>query len=169
MGVSLTFAGRRFLRRARQIIRNVKEGTNDAAAVGQADEGYIRISIYSSIASGFLAELLQNYGRLHANVRIYMTDGNPAEHAAAIRQLSLDVAFITGTRDWLDCERTPLWSERMFAVLPAHHPLAGGEELVWCDLADETFIVSETAPGQEVHDHLVRRLADLGRHPEIQV
>jgi hypothetical protein len=35
--------------------------------------------------------------------------------------------------------------------------------------ADESFIVSETAPGQEIYDHLVRRLADLGRHPEIQV
>ena len=98
-----------------------------------------------------------------------MVDGNPVEHVAAIRQLSLDAAFITGTRDWPDCERALLWSEHVFVVLPDHHALANREEVVWRDLADETFIVSETAPGQEIYDHLVRRLADLGRHPEIQV
>lgn len=98
-----------------------------------------------------------------------MIDGDPVDHVTAIRQLNLDVAFITGTRDWPGCERTPLWSERVFTVLPDHHMLASRGELEWGDLADETFIVSETAPGQEIHDHLVRRLADLGRHPEIQV
>ena len=54
-------------------------------------------------------------------------------------------------------------------MLPDLHPLAALDEVMWGDLADEPFIVSEAAPGQEIHDHLVRELADLGRHPEIQV
>lgn len=168
-GISQTHAGQRFLIRARQVIRSVGEGAQDVAAAGRSEEGRIRVGIYSSIASGFLAELLASYGRRYAKVRIKMVDGNPVEHVAAIRRLSLDVAFITGTRDWPDCERTPLWSERVFAVLPNHHRLANREALEWSDLTDETFIVSETAPGQEIHDHLVRCLADLGQHPEIQV
>lgn len=168
-GVSQTYAGQRFLIRARKVIRSVGEGAHDVASAGRSEEGRIRIGIYSSIASGFLAELLASYGRRYAKVRIKMVDGNPVEHVAAIRRLGLDVAFITGTRDWPDCECTPLWSERVFAVLPDHHELVDREELAWSDLADETFIVSETAPGQEIHDHLVRCLADLGRHPEIQV
>ncbi|MGB3898047.1 MAG: LysR family transcriptional regulator [Mesorhizobium sp.] len=167
-GVSQTYAGQRFLTRARQVIRTVGDGAQDVASAGQAEVGRIRLGIYSSIASGFLAELLARYGRRHSGVRIEVVDGNPAEHVAAIRQLSLDAAFITGTRDWPDCERVLLWSERVFVVLPDHHTLANREEVVWGDLADETFIVSETAPGQEIYDHLVRRLADLGRHPEIQ-
>jgi len=40
-------------------------------------------------------------------------------------------------------------------------------ELGWRDLVDERFIVSDGAPGSEIHDYLVQRLADLGRHPEI--
>lgn len=168
-GVSQTYAGQRFLMRARRAIRTVGEGAHDVASVGRSEEGRIRIGIYSSIASGFLAELLSSYGRRHGKVRIDMIDENPAEHIAAIRQLSLDVAFIAGTRDWPDCERASLWSERVFVVLPDSHALADREELVWCDLANEAFIVSESAPGQEIHDYLVRRLADLGWHPEIQV
>lgn len=168
-GVSQTYAGQRFLIRARRAIRTIGEGAHEVASAGRSEQGHVRIGIYSSIASGFLAELLGSYSQRHSKVRIDMLDGNPVEHVAAIRQLSLDVAFITGTREWPGCERAPLWSERVFVVLPDNHALAGSEELVWRDLADETFIVSETAPGQEIHDHLVRRLAELGRHPEIQV
>ncbi|WP_205961476.1 LysR family transcriptional regulator [Paracoccus endophyticus] len=168
-GVRLTFAGKRFLRRVRQIIRSLGEGAQDIASLGRAENGSVRIGIYSSIASGFLAELLQAYGHRHAKVQIGLIDGNPDEHVAAIRQLRLDVAFLTGTRDWPDCDSVRLWSERVFAVLPDRHALSALEELTWHDLVDEPFIVSEAAPGQEIHDHLVRRLADLGWHPEIHV
>lgn len=168
-GVSLTYAGERFLRRARKAIRVIGEGATDVGSVGRSENGRVRIGIYSSIASGFLAELLRAYGERHGRVRIELIDGNPDEHVAAIRQLSLDVAFITGTRDWPDCERTPLWSERIFAVLPDHHRLAHHSELTWRDLIVEPFVVTEAAPGQEIHDHLVRELAELGLHPQIQV
>lgn len=168
-GVCLTFAGGRFLRRARQTIRTLGEGAQEVAAVGRGEDGSVRIGIYSSIASGFLAELLHAFSVRHGKVRIELIDGNPAEHVAAIRQLRLDVAFLTGDRDWSGCERVRLWSERVFVVLPDLHPLAVQEELTWQDLVEEAFIVSKGAPGQEIHDHLVRELADLGRHPEIQV
>lgn len=168
-GVCLTLAGQRFLRRIRLTLRQIDDGAADVAAIGRSEHGRVRIGIYSSIASGFLAELLRAYGQRHDKVRIDLIDGNPAEHVAAIRQLRLDVAFLTGTHDWIDCEREPLWSERVFAALPDDHILASREELVWDDLAAESFIVSMVAPGQEIHDHLVRCLADLGRHPEIEV
>jgi len=168
-GVRLTFAGQRFLRRAYQIVRAVGEGAEDVAAIGRCEHGRVRIGIYSSIASGFLAELLRSYGQRHDKVRIDLLDGNAAEHLTAVRQLRLDVAFLTGTRGCLDCEREALWSEQVFVAMPADHALAACQELAWQDLADQTFIVCEVAPGQEIHDHLMRCLADLGRHPEIEV
>lgn len=168
-GVSQTYAGRHFLARARRAIRTIGEGAREVAAAGRAELGHLRIGIYSSMASGFLSELLGRYGQRHPKVSIDMIDGNPIEHVMAVRQLSLDVAFINGTRDWPDCEREHLWSERVFVVLPDHHALSQREEVTWGDLAEETFIVSETVPGQEVHNHLARCLADFGRHPEIQV
>ena len=103
-GVRLTFAGKRFLRRSRQIIRNLGEGAQDVAAVGRGENGCVRIGIYSSIASGFLADLLQAYSHRHGNIRIELIDGNPEEHVAALRQFRLDVAFLTGIRDWTGCD-----------------------------------------------------------------
>lgn len=54
-------------------------------------------------------------------------------------------------------------------MLPDDHVLAEREELQWQDLTEQAFIVSDTAPGQEIYDYLVLRLADLGRHPDIRV
>jgi DNA-binding transcriptional LysR family regulator len=168
-GISLTHAGQRFLGRARQILRNVDDGAEDIAAIGRSESGFVRIGIFSSIASGFLAELLRAYHRAHPRVQVELIDGNPSEHVAAIRQFSLDVAFLTGTRLWSDCDTSYFWSERVFAVLPEDHSLAARDEVDWTDLVDETFIVNDVAPGREIHDYLVQRLAGLGQHPEITV
>lgn len=166
-GVSLTLAGQRFLHYARKALRHIERGAKDVATIGRSENGWIKIGIFSSIASGFLPCLLRAYDKGHAQVRIELIDGDPADHVSAIRQLRLDVAFITGTSEWADCQTEQLWSERVFAVLPNDHPLCRKQELDWCDLARERFMVSDAAPGPEIHDYLVRRLADLGHHPEI--
>lgn len=166
-GVQLTSAGERFLPRAKRALRQVHEGIGDVAVVGHGREGKIRTGIFSSIASGFLRELLDAFEKTYPGVRIELIDGNPSEHIAAIRQLRLDLAFVTGTTLWPECETEPLWTERVFVVLPNGHRLCQRKELEWADLMDEKFIVSDTAPGEEIRDYLVQHLADLGRHPEI--
>lgn len=166
-GVFLTLAGQRFLVRARKALQQIDAGAKDVAAIGRVENGRIRIGIFSSLASGFLRDLFAAYDRQHEDVQIELIDGNPSEHVAAVRQLQIDVAFITGTTRWSDCETEHLWSERVFAVLPSEHRLTTREQLDWVDLAGESFIVSDAAPGPEIHDYLVQRLADLGHHPEI--
>ncbi|WP_413993276.1 LysR family transcriptional regulator [Labrys okinawensis] len=167
-GARLTFAGQRFLQRAREIDRQIGESGDDIAMIGRAEMGVVRIGIFSSLSSGFLPDLLRQYDQSHAAVQMELVDGNPADHVSAIRQLELDIAFVTGTRDWPDCDSEHFWSERVFAVLPEAHPLSRKTALTWHDLAGEMFIVSDVPPGQEIHDYLVQRLATLGHHPNIQ-
>lgn len=166
-GVHLTVAGQHYLHHSREAVEQLVRGAQVVAAAGCTLDGWIKVGIFSSLASGFLAELLRAFDETHARVRIDFIDGNPGEHVAAIRQLRLDVAFITGTMSWPDCETVQLWWERVFAVLPEGHRLTARSELEWHDLAGERFIVSEEAPGQEIRDYLVKRLADLGHHPDI--
>lgn len=168
-GVSQTFAGQRFLSTARKTLRMVGESAHYVAAAGRGENGNVRIGTYSSIASGFLTDLLRRYGEHHSNVRIEMIDGAAHEHVAAIRRLRLDIAFLAGQRDWSDCEHTQLWSEHVFVAMPDCHPLANQESLAWYNLARENFIVSAIAPGEEVHAHLVRELTGVGERPCIDV
>lgn len=168
-GISLTLAGQRFLGRARKALQQINDGARDVSAIGRSEDGRIKVGIFSSLASGFLSDLFQAYDQNHAEVRIDFVEGDPADHVAAVRQLRLDVAFITGTREWPGCDTEHLWTERVFAVLPSEHALARRTEIEWMELSEESFIVSEAAPGPEIHDYLVQRLADLGQHPQVQI
>jgi DNA-binding transcriptional LysR family regulator len=94
-GVFLTPSGHRFLRRARRALRQIDHGAHDVAAIGRCEDGRIKVGILSSLASGFLFNLLRVYKNEHPGIHIQLFEGNPSEHIAAIRQLRLDVAFIT--------------------------------------------------------------------------
>ncbi len=167
-GVALTVAGERFLPAARKALRTLTEGTRDIQVIARGDLGSVRIGIFSSLASGFLADLFQAYGTNHVQVRMDFIDGSPADHLSAIRRLEIDVAFLTGTSKRPDYDSAELWSEKVFVALPEHHHLTAKTEVKWTDLADSTFIVSDAPPGQEIHDFLVMRLAELGHHPQIE-
>ena len=111
-GVSLTYAGERFLRKARQGLRTIHEGAHSIATIGRGEEGVVRIGIFSSLASGFLSDLLRVYDKRHNKVRVDFVDGDPFDYIAFIREFRLDMAFVTGTSAWSNCETTSLWSER---------------------------------------------------------
>lgn len=167
-GVCLTVAGERFLRRVRIIFEQIREGLEEVAAVGRCESGCISVGLFSSLASGFLADLLRSYGDGHAGVRVDFLEGNPAKHIAAIRKLELDVAFIAGVSNLPDCETDILWFERVFAVIPECHKLAQAQSLVWSDFYNERFIFSEMTLGPEIHALLKNRLPVLGCHTNIQ-
>lgn len=167
-GVRLTLAGQRFLPRARAILRRISNDVEEISAIGRAEDGRVRIGILSSLVSGFLAELLRAYDRDYPSICVELIDGSRHEHIAAIRQLQIDVAFVTGISEQSGCDTIDLWHERVFAVLPGNHLLAGKREVTWPDIACETFLVGEAAAGREIQECLVRRTAALGHHPEIQ-
>lgn len=167
-GVILTNAGSKFLNHARMAIGRIEYALKDAGAAGRGEVGMVRIGIFSSLASGFLADLLQAYQAENPFVHLEFAEGGPAEHAAAVQHHRMDVAFLTGEPAAYGCEVVRLWEERVFGVFPQNHGLAGREEIGWGDLRDEHFIVSETNPGPEIHDYLVKHLAELGHHPRVE-
>ncbi len=167
-GVRLTIAGEKFLPRAKEIVRQIGESGADVGAVGRGEDGRIRIGILGSLSSGFLCELLCSFRVSHPGVATELVDGAPADLVAEIRQLRLDVAFLPGAREWEDCDTERLWTERGFVVLSEKHRLAARDELDWRDLGDETFVLSETPPGPDIRDCVVKRMASLGHAPEIR-
>ncbi|MGR3312476.1 MULTISPECIES: LysR family transcriptional regulator [Roseobacteraceae] len=166
-GVALTNAGARFLPAARRALRTIFEGARDIEGSSRGDEGVVKIGIFSSLASGYLSELFRAFNRKHSHVRMEFIDGSPRDHVSAVRQLDMDIAFITAGKMWLDCETAFLWSEQLFVVIPNDHPLSNKDQVNWNDLAASSFIVGNAASGQEIHDFIVKRLAELGYHPEV--
>ena len=167
-GVKLTYAGQRFVWRARIALDQISHAAKDVWAIGRGEDGVVRIGIFSSMASGFLAELFQAYDAGHAGVRLDFVDGEPLDDIAAVRQHRLDVAFVTGESALTDCNVVQLWTERVFVVLPTRHRLAALSGIGWPDLRGERFVVSEAQPGSDISDYLMKHLAEAEDRPVIE-
>lgn len=111
-GVCPTYAGHQFVGRARKAINQLSYATRDVGLIGRAEKGVVRLGIFSSLASGFLAELIQTYGAKHGGVRLEIVEGGPSDHMLAIRQHRLDVAFLTGPPKADDCDTLHLVADR---------------------------------------------------------
>lgn len=167
-GVELTYAGQNFIEHARPALGQIGCAASMADACGSGRTGLVRVGIFSSLSSGFISDLLRDYERRHADVRLDFIEGAPSEHLTAIRRYKMDIAFLTAATIPTGCERQHLWTERVFVVVPSSDVLADKSELVWADLRNRHFIVSISDPGPEIHDYLVKHLAQLGYCPSIE-
>ncbi|WP_375160820.1 LysR family transcriptional regulator [Bradyrhizobium sp. RDT46] len=167
-GVRLTDAGKRFVARARRAMTHIRIATDDAGCCGRGEVGVVRIGIFSSLAGGFLADLLRIHTKRNPGVRTDVVEGGRAAHISGIQRLQLDIAFLTGTPSAEGCESMDLWSERVFVAVPSSDEIATADEVRWDDLRDRRFVVGEDDPGPEVHDYLVRHLTELGDTPNVE-
>jgi DNA-binding transcriptional LysR family regulator len=130
-------------------------------------KGRFVLACFRRWQSMFLRELIGEYANLHPGVEIDIMEGAPREHIRRIRDRSLDVAFVTGVPDAPGCDVKQFWCEQVFVVLPDDHPLTRSATILWEALRSEPIIVSREEPGPEIHDYVIRHLADLGHHPSV--
>ena len=123
------------------------------------------IGILSSVADGFLRELIRTYMLQHPDIAIEVLEGAWSEHIGLVRKRRLDVAFIMDRDDVEDCEVTPLWNERIFVALPNGHALAARKEVDWQALRNEPFIARLDEGGSSFCERVVKRLSDGNRAP----
>ena len=166
-GIYPTDAGRQFCRDARVILEQLELTKRTASAAGRAEVGVVRIGILTSLAGGFLRELLRAYSLQHPGIELDIRDGHRDQHVAAIRNRKLDIALVTGDCRIAGCETATLWDERVLVALPKNHRLAGNTQINWSDLRDEHFIVSRFAPGLQVYEYIRNRAAVSYIHIDI--
>lgn len=144
-GVRVTNAGTRFLQEAREALLQLDHAVKTAAAAGSGRVGRLSIGILSSMATGYLRELIQVYCSQHPDVGVQIIEGASADNITSVRKRRLDVAFIMDTTAAEDCETLPLWTERIFVALPEHHALSERKEIAWSDLRYERLVVGNAS------------------------
>lgn len=166
-GVRLTVAGSRFLDDLRIVFTHLDFAMRKVRAAGYAGEGTLRIGTVASISSSFMNALLRDYRRAHPQVAMEIVEGDPRGQLADVIGRSLDVAFMTGKVQRQGYEAEQLWQEPILAALTADDPRGCADALELTDLSHDCFIVSRQAPGPEIHDYLVQRLATFGFSPRV--
>lgn len=166
-GVRLTEAGRHFIERVATGIDQLDNAVRTAGMVARGEHGSLRIGIHALIPGSFLATLIERYREQHPGIDVEIAEGTARESVMRLRANRLDLTFAAGSPEFPDCHARRIWSERLLAALPTHHPLADGVGVTWGDLAGDTFIVRQGGTGPQVHDYIVMRLA--GYAPDLSI
>ena len=167
-GVKVTNAGIHFFEQAKLALEYLDVAVESAGMAGRVERGSLKIGIFSSLASGFLPELLRCYSTQNPEVEVNIIEGSPRENLALLRAEQLDITFVMGEPVARDCDTVRFWSERVFVVLPATHALCAKDAIAWEELRNERFILSRSERGLVIHDFVIRRLAALEHRPNVR-
>jgi DNA-binding transcriptional LysR family regulator len=167
-GVEPTPAGRNVLRMTRTIIEEFDALIAAARSTQSGEAGRLAIGFCTSLTTGNLRASLLDFRQRFPQIELATVERRRTRLAAALRNGVLDVLIVTGSVPLPNSKTKPLWSERVFIVLPEDHPLTAREVVYWTDLRDETIILSQYDPGREIEDLLVSKLVSPDDRPKIE-
>lgn len=124
-GIQLSPQGQQLMPAIREFLQANANLENQIRAVSQQKNEVIRIAAYSSIAMSWMPELLYRFKRLcpEVSVDLRMVD-NALEPFELLERGQTDMIFAS-KQNYSCCEWTPLYEDRMYAILPRDYPLNG--------------------------------------------
>ena len=162
-GARLTPEGERLLPYIKELLRQETLLHKAAEGLRGLAAGVVRIGTFTSVATHWLPGMMKEFQQLHPQVEFRLFNGDYHDVNQWLRQGSVDLAFTTLPMEH-DCECIVLGEDRLMAVLPEGHPLAGQEVCAVADVAAEPFISL-----LETSDHDARRALDkAGLRPNVK-
>jgi DNA-binding transcriptional LysR family regulator len=166
--VSLTDAGRAFLDGARRTLADADRAAEDAKRAGAGELGRLRIAYSWSTRFETLPALGRAFRAGHPDVELLAQEMWNARMAPAFRSGSIDLALSLCPDIAAELELAPIRKERLVALLPSAHPLAGEEAIPLSSLAEEEFILFPREIAPRLHDAFVAIFRRAGFEPRLR-
>ena len=124
-GIQLSPQGRQLMPAIREFLQANANLENQINAISEQKKEVIRIAAYASIAMHWMPELLYRYKRVcpDVSVDLRMVD-NALEPYELLESGQTDVIFAS-RQNYSFCDWTPLYNEKMYAILPKDYPING--------------------------------------------
>ena len=167
-GTRLTHAGHSFAERARSFVNDLHSAIDAAHYAGKGGDGTLNLGIIASLSRGALREVIAEYVSNYPNVEVGFIESERSELLTSLSHRRLDAVFASGEFPEAHGDSTLLIKEPIYVALQRDDPLAEQSRLSWDEVREAHFLVSATEPGPEIHEYLIRRLADLGHRPHVR-
>ncbi len=160
--LAMTAAGRSLHGDARRILIALEGAAASAVHAQRGTEGTLQLLHSSSVPlDPRLLAVLQRHAQLHPGVSVEVAQASSEHQALEIHEGRADVGLARGPvlRRHAGVQHTPLYDERLVAVLPEGHAMAGGRQVPLSVLRGERFVAT---PHVE-RGGLSQRVAELCR------
>jgi DNA-binding transcriptional LysR family regulator len=168
-GVELTEAGALLLEEARRILEHVERTKTKVQSRARGETGHVHVGFAgATYFQPSVPGLIRAYRELYPNVLLSPVQSNTPHMLEALRNGSLDVAFVRPPlSDGEAIAVQPLVQESMRIVLPSTHPQAGSRSLPLAALAQETLILFPRAIGPGLYDSIIASCQHAGFTPTL--
>lgn len=167
-GVTLTHAGAVLHQEALQLLAQAQRAVELTQATARGDAGDVRVAFITSAMVSFLPELLSTYSANHPQVRLRLTEAVSVEVAQLVASGQVDIGLLSPPVELNDSlESQPVTTDRLLAILPSDHPLAGKRSIALSALAGERFVSFSADRVPAFHQRIVGACLEAGFQPRI--
>jgi DNA-binding transcriptional LysR family regulator len=166
--VRLTDAGSAFLRGARRTLADAELAVQDARRAAAGELGHLRIAYSWSTRFETLPALGRAFRASHPDVELLAQEMWNAQMPPAFRGGSIDIALSLCPEIAAGLELASIRAERVVALLPAAHSLAGEKAIPLSALADEEFVVFPRDVAPRLHDAFMAIYRRAGFEPRVR-
>lgn len=139
--VRLTDLGRLFLPRARAILNEMRAAKQEVAEKQSTVAGPVCIGVIPTIAPYFLPARIAMFSRKYPQAAITVVEDVTVRLLDRLRAGLVDLAIMALPARGHDLDCFPLRTERLFAMLPKGHHLAGRRSVLMKELRDQPFLL----------------------------
>lgn len=166
--VALTEAGEAFLVGARRALAEVERAAVAARRAARGETGHLAIGFVGSATYELLPSLLRLLRSRYPDIALSLREMTTAQQATALAAGEIDLGFLRPPLEGDDLDMATVREERLVAVLPAGHRLAGSTEpLDLAELAREAFVLFPAAQGQGLYSQIVEACRQAGFYPRV--
>lgn len=122
--VVLTDAGRQVLAPLQRIVIDSEAIVSQTKEIAGLRRGILSIALLPSVASGVFAGVLRRFTATHPGILIHVHDVVAGRVIEQVRKEEVDFGIGMIARADREIVASPLFTDRLFAFLPARHPLS---------------------------------------------
>src|SRR5262252_3825737 len=146
-GVTLTEAGRAFLPHAQALLASMRDGIDAVNAVRGTEHGTVTLALVGTLASSSLTARLSRLRQAYPGLDLRLRTALSAEVSALVLRGDADLGLRYGADPDPSLISAVIHHERLIAVCPPGHPLAGGETDPATALAGQRWLAFPPRPG----------------------
>ena len=140
-GVQLSEQGAQLMPAIREFLQANANLENQIRAIAERTSEVIRIAAYSSIAMHWMPEIHYRFRRICPDVDVDLRMVDHALEPYELLERGQSDVILASRQNYSFCDWTPLYDERMYAILPKDYPLNGRTEFPMEEFAGQDFLM----------------------------
>lgn len=167
--VTLTSAGKTFLKRAKAIIHEMNDAITETLRTASGYSGSLKIGFTRGHSPYIVYKLTKKIIEKYPDIDITIVDSNLGDLYDKLSSQELDLVFSIdfNLKNIHDFESAPINSEPVYAIMNKNHPLSKLSKVYRSDLKDEKFVFIKRSEAPAGYDQMISNCIKQGFSPNI--